>query len=118
MAAIPVESLVVGHEYKFQCPGRPMNAGRLLRVITTGAGPQVQFHKVVGEASPRTIVTVQGNRCTFTESREGAMKSEVSQAKKLPPNVENILKKFGGKSRKQRRRRAMKKTRSRPFSLK
>jgi hypothetical protein len=111
MAAIPVESLVVGHEYNFQCPGRPMNAGRLFRVITTGAGPQVQFHKVLREPSPRTIVTVQGNRCTFTESQEGSMKSEVSQAKKLPPNIENLLKKFGGKSRRQRRRKAIKRTR-------
>lgn len=118
MAAIPVESLVVGYEYNFQCPRQPMRSGRLLRVITTGAGPQVQFHKVVGEASPRTIVTVQGNQCTFTESLEGSMKAEVSQKKGLPLNVENILKKFGGKSRKQRRRRAIKKTRSRPFSLK
>jgi hypothetical protein len=117
MAAIPVESLVVGHEYNFQCPKKPLRSGRLFRVITTAAGPQVQFHKVVGEGS-QTIVTVQGNQCTFTESLEGAMKSEVSQAKKLPPNVENILKKFGGKSRKQRRRKAMKRTRRRPFSLK
>jgi hypothetical protein len=86
--------------------------------MTTGAGPQVQFHKVLSEPSPRTIVTVQGNHCIFTESLEGAMKSEVSQKKGLPPNIENILKKFGGKSRKQRRRKLMKRTRSRLFSLK
>jgi hypothetical protein len=117
MATVSVTNLVVGHEYNFQCPQQPMRTGRLFRVITTGAGPQVQFHKVVGEAS-RTIVNVQGNRCTFTESLEGSMKAEVSQAKKLPPNIENILKKFGGKSRRQRRRKVIKRTRSRSFSLK
>ncbi len=115
MATVSIDNLVVGHEYNFQCPGKPLRTGRLFQVITTRAGSQVQFHKVIGEAS-RTIVNVQGNRCTFTESKESAMKSEVSQKKGLPPNVENILKKFGGKSRRKRRRKVMKRTRSRPFS--
>ncbi len=112
MATVSVTNLIVGHEYNFQCPRQPMRTGRLFRVMTTGAGPQVQFHKVVGEGA-RTIVTVQGNHCTFTESQESAMKSEISQKKGLPPNLERMLKQYGGKSRKQRRRRAMKRTRSR-----
>ncbi len=110
MASVSVANLVVGHEYNFQCPRQPMRTGRLFRVMTTGAGPQVQFHKVVGEGS-RTIVTVQGNHCTFTESQETAMKSEISQKKGLPLNIERMLKQYGGKSRKQRRRKVMKRTR-------
>ena len=118
MATVSITNLVVGHEYNFQCPRQPMRTGRLFRVMTTGAGPQVQFHKVQSEASPRTIVMVQGNQCTFTESQETAMKSEISQKKGLPLNIEKMLKQHGGKSRKQRRRKIMKRTRSRPFSLK
>jgi hypothetical protein len=113
MTTVSVPNLVVGHEYNFQCPRQPMRTGRLFRVITTGAGPQVQFHKVQSEVSPRTIVTVQGNLCTFTESLEGSMKAELSQKKGLPPNIERMLKQYGGKSRRQRRKRAMKQTRSR-----
>jgi hypothetical protein len=101
---ITPDELVVGREYKIHCSNKPLRTGRFFRKLVTGAGPQVQFYHVSNMSNKKTRLTTQGVSCKYYNSDTSLLTKLVSQKKGLPKNIENQLLKFGGKSRRQRRK--------------
>ena len=93
----------------------PPYTGRLLEVLNPGrTDSQLRFNNVSTLPSPNTTLTIPFNSstATFYKSKETIKKEKgitgsvspllvdkLAQAKQLPPDVANAIKKFGGKKK-------------------